>query len=247
MSKSTCAIVECDRQVNARQLCGLHYAWAQRAGQFGNPCSVGGCSRARVGRGLCNTHYAAARARGEFRRGTCVQPGCPELAHARKLCRTHYGEALEAGAFGGVPCVIDGCDKRAQTRKHCKRHYVEARIEGRLGAKPCAVDGCGRFAVQTDKCPAHLRRARAYGLTNDQLAVLMRGVSCEICGAPATDVDHCHKSDTVRGYLCSPCNLTLGKMRDRADLLRRAADYLDRFAESTTSPAGNGDTAHPQE
>lgn len=40
-------------------------------------------------------------------------------------------------------------------------------------------------------------------------------------------IDHCHKSDVVRGILCPSCNTALGKFKDSPKLLRRAADYLE--------------------
>jgi hypothetical protein len=40
--------------------------------------------------------------------------------------------------------------------------------------------------------------------------------------------DHCHKTLRFRGLLCSRCNLTLGHSRDRPEVLRSLADYLER-------------------
>lgn len=42
-------------------------------------------------------------------------------------------------------------------------------------------------------------------------------------------VDHCHKTDRVRGLLCEPCNRRLLPLvDDDPTILRRAADYLER-------------------
>ena len=41
-------------------------------------------------------------------------------------------------------------------------------------------------------------------------------------------VDHCHETGEVRGLLCNECNRGMGLLRDNAELLRKAADYLDR-------------------
>jgi hypothetical protein len=61
------------------------------------------------------------------------------------------------------------------------------------------------------------------------------GGRCEICGASESEshwgilaVDHCHSTGKVRGLLCTACNTTIGRMRDDAELLRKAADYLER-------------------
>jgi len=55
---------------------------------------------------------------------------------------------------------------------------------------------------------------------------------CAICQLPfegqQINVDHCHSTGKVRGLLCSGCNRGLGSFQDRSEVLRRAADYLDK-------------------
>lgn len=43
----------------------------------------------------------------------------------------------------------------------------------------------------------------------------------------ALAVDHCHKTNKIRGLLCNRCNLLLGKSYDNPEILRRLADYLE--------------------
>ncbi|WP_375490152.1 endonuclease VII domain-containing protein [uncultured Jatrophihabitans sp.] len=86
----------------------------------------------------------------------------------------------------------------------------------------------------------HLRRR--YGITAehaDQMLAEQDGL-CAICReAPAAHVDHDHASGRVRGLLCFNCNGALGQFRDRADLMLRAADYLQRSDQTRTgAPAG---------
>lgn len=49
-------------------------------------------------------------------------------------------------------------------------------------------------------------------------------------GKPRTlAVDHDHETGCLRGLLCEGCNRGIGLLRDDPDLLRRAADYIERF------------------
>ena len=57
---------------------------------------------------------------------------------------------------------------------------------------------------------------------------------CVICGAEEDlVVDHCHKTNVIRGMLCNHCNKGLGHFRDDPDLLEFARIYL--LANSTES------------
>lgn len=80
---------------------------------------------------------------------------------------------------------------------------------------------------------------RKFGLAEEQFLLMLerQGGKCAICedifvsgeGRRKTaNVDHCHASGTVRGLLCGGCNTGLGNLKDAPELLRRAADYLER-------------------
>ena len=55
-------------------------------------------------------------------------------------------------------------------------------------------------------------------------------------------VDHCHSTGAVRGLLCSSCNQAIGLMKDDPEILRAAADYLDRHAMKTKHGAASPQT-----
>lgn len=69
-----------------------------------------------------------------------------------------------------------------------------------------------------------------YGLTRAQHAML-KARPCVLCGSTKhLRIDHCHKSGRVRNTLCNHCNAGLGFFRDRPDLLRLAAQYVEHYA-----------------
>ncbi|GAA0455663.1 hypothetical protein GCM10009544_17980 [Streptomyces stramineus] len=72
-----------------------------------------------------------------------------------------------------------------------------------------------------------------YGLGPGEYDELLRlqGGRCAICGGTRKQrlsVDHCHKTNLVRGLLCRMCNgRLLTAARDRPATLRAAAEYLE--------------------
>jgi len=53
---------------------------------------------------------------------------------------------------------------------------------------------------------------------------------CYICGTQDNLViDHCHKTDLIRGYLCDIHNTALGKFHDSITELTMAIDYLTTY------------------
>lgn len=75
---------------------------------------------------------------------------------------------------------------------------------------------------------------RKYGLSKggyDDLYRKQKGL-CAIClkqfkGTKQTHVDHCHKTNKVRGLLCSKCNPAIGLFGDDVLTLSRAIDYIN--------------------
>lgn len=74
---------------------------------------------------------------------------------------------------------------------------------------------------------------RKYGLTEEQWQAMFdfQDGRCALCRKRFTGnrlpcVDHDHKTGTVRGLLCPPCNYELGCLHDDAGWLQRAASYI---------------------
>ena len=71
-------------------------------------------------------------------------------------------------------------------------------------------------------------RARNYGLTPEELSVLLTDAFCGICdSSEELVVDHNHDTGEVRGILCTHCNKALGQFKDSKELLSKAITWLE--------------------
>lgn len=90
-----------------------------------------------------------------------------------------------------------------------------------------------RQSLTASQRSSHLRHR--YGLDRsavDEMFAAQDG-KCAICAESmiVTHVDHCHATGAVRSLLCPGCNLGLGHFTDNPEVLRRAAEYVERHAQ----------------
>lgn len=85
---------------------------------------------------------------------------------------------------------------------------------------------------------------KSFGITYDDFYIMLKTQNfvCKICKEPEKvkhhisgklkdlAVDHCHKTNKVRGLLCQRCNRVLGKVRDSIKLLDQMKDYLNEHS-----------------
>ena len=58
---------------------------------------------------------------------------------------------------------------------------------------------------------------------------------CVICGSEENlVVDHCHKTNIIRGMLCNHCNRGLGHFKDDPQLLEFARIYLLSYSNDVS-------------
>ena len=89
-----------------------------------------------------------------------------------------------------------------------------------------------------DENPEKMRdlALRYYGITSIQFDEIYarQGGKCAICRneIPATGsgrhLDHCHRTNVIRGILCVTCNLGLGNFKDNREALQNAVHYLEK-------------------
>jgi len=75
-----------------------------------------------------------------------------------------------------------------------------------------------------------------YNLTSEQYDNMLyrQDFKCAICktlfGTEKTTkphVDHCHKTNRVRGLLCGGCNTGIGLLKENPEVLRNAITYIE--------------------
>jgi len=83
-------------------------------------------------------------------------------------------------------------------------------------------------------------RKKKFGITEHdfQLMLDLQGGRCAICRCTSIEakelysqafgVDHDHVTGKNRGLLCPPCNSGIGMLKDSPELLRVAAEYIER-------------------
>jgi hypothetical protein len=60
------------------------------------------------------------------------------------------------------------------------------------------------------------------------------GTCCAVCGKKDKMVfDHCHETMVFRGYLCDPCNRSMGILGDNVAGLLRYVNYLNKTEKKT--------------
>jgi hypothetical protein len=119
------------------------------------------------------------------------------------------------------PVAAEGC-----------RRCGEQRDESDFGV--CARTNRGVFRRKTCRfCVAAAKRQK-YRLV---ATVGQRAHACEICRREGpTELDHCHTTGAFRGWVCTLCNLGLGKLGDDVAGVRRAIAYLLRSSARVSGP-----------
>ena len=133
-------------------------------------------------------------------------------------------------------------ERAARHKLHQSRWYEAHKDQAKAAARRWKENNPGRsnessrqYSARNRDLIASRKRARKYGITVEAQEQLLeqQSYACAVCRTQflrSSDrhLDHNHLTGKVRGFLCGPCNQAIGLMRDSADQLRAAAEYLTR-------------------
>lgn len=121
--------------------------------------------------------------------------------------------------------------------KYCTKCNNNPQANNRVWCKNCFNSWSREYyKKRTELDKKGLNSKRNYGITKEKLQLMIKANSnkCEICGnsfesTGKINIDHCHKTNVVRGLLCSKCNYGIGNFNDDIDLLNKAIKYLNHY------------------
>lgn len=141
----------------------------------------------------------------------CSVRGCTNLYLAKGLCNKHYIRKFKG--------------------KRWRRNYYLSNREHTLKVNQQWHEN-NKEKHKRMAWKSHLKIK--YRLTPEEYEAMQKaqGGKCYICQQKQEKklaVDHCHKTNEVRGLLCHHCNSGLGYFRDSIQALKKAAIYLQKF------------------
>jgi len=88
--------------------------------------------------------------------------------------------------------------------------------------------------IKSDCKPCHNRLGRVRHKLKKAHPAPVAGTPCACCGAVRRlHMDHCHRTDRFRGYVCSHCNTMIGLAGESRTGLENGIRYLERSSTDT--------------
>lgn len=243
----TCAFGGCSNKPRGRGLCHKHFVQEREAGTLRknwptklekfraqNPDKYSGCLESEceflaTRRGLCDLHYYKRKDEGTL----------PDPKHVKWF--NSDGSRMS--------CSLSGCPREVYMGGLCRPHY-SFKLSGRdpneyEDLKACPVQDCGRTMRPSSEICKRCNQFRwRYSLSVGQVIKLNESRRCSNPGCRSENrvhLDHNHSccppesfpqsskvscGGCVRGWLCSPCNKSLGSLKEDPRRIEGLLVYL---------------------
>lgn len=134
--------------------------------------------------------------------------------------------------------IMKTCARCSEIKVNSDFNKAKANKDGLSSyCRPCGKEASREYRTTNKVTIAKKDREkhllRKYNLTTEDyedLLKLQNGMCANLDCLISIDlvVDHCHYTGTVRGILCSKCNVAIGLAANDPDILRGLANYLER-------------------
>lgn len=146
--------------------------------------------------------------------------------------KREVGEAAYKNSRGSLNVRYKRCVRCGYGKLECE---FNKNSHNKDGLQSWCRDCKKEHAIEYEKIQGKFNRIKkTYGITKEEYYNLIeaQGGLCPICnitldGDSQIDVDHCHKTNKVRGILHTLCNKALGCLDDNPQRFRNAIAYLE--------------------
>ena len=246
-----CSFLGCENKSYRGDLCAKHYREKIRSQH--PKCTVAGCNEPQktLKSGLCEKHLFRFT-----RHGTVEQPRRSDWGsrESHPLYQTYYWHRRKVNGMcdewkKDFWAFVEAVSPKPE---NCTlRRLNESKPIGPSNwtwkEKTSSKDKALYAKLWRMRNPEKAKNAdlkKHFGITLDEYCAMeaAQNGACAICGSKEEvldkngiprkmPVDHCHKTNKIRALLCTPCNRALGLFKDDPDVLRKAADYVEKHLD----------------
>lgn len=209
-------------------------------------CSIEGCDLPIECKGVCNAHYQRFKLYGRYETVVWGQTEHPLyfIWNSRKnegsLCVEWSDFKTFIKDVGDKPDDDYRLGRKNRKEPYSPSNFFWKKYHKRLEGETRNQHARRRRREDIPKYKGYELK-KNFGISYDDFYTMLetQNFVCKICQEPEKvihhisgklkdlAVDHCHKTNKIRGLLCQRCNRVLGKVRDNVSILDKMKDYLN--------------------
>jgi hypothetical protein len=177
------------------------------------------------------------RSTGEWTRKKCSIEGCNDAVWVKKfdMCQRHYMRLRDTGSVDlmSIKRDCEGCGIEMTLHRSgvVRQRFCSKKCRAKVARSTMTEEAKKRLVGHKYKW-----KLKQYGLKPEDYNRMYTDCQgrCNICDRHESElasvlvVDHNHGNGKARGLLCRSCNASLGGFQDKADILLKAVEYLNR-------------------
>lgn len=173
---------------------------------------------------------------------TITQKSCSKCNQAKPVSEFYKHPTIRNGLRSQCKECVQAYRERPDVKQRTRDWFQKNKTRILATRKATRKTQGRRYRPSSESRRRHALQWK-YGLTVEQYDSILEQQegTCAICrNAPKSKplvVDHCHRTQKVRGLLCNKCNISLGGLGDNIEGIMRAVEYLERAEERTRKDA----------